>query len=253
MTALPPVPATGDARWQEATIERITDETPTVKRFVLRPQRWQPFLPGQHVDVRLTASDGYRAHRSYSIASAPGTRGTVELAVERLDDGEVSPFFHQVAAVGDTIEVRFAPAEHFVWRPGPGEDVLLVAGGSGVAPLMAMLRHRASVAGAGRMLLLYSARTREDVIFRDELRAQEAAQSGLDVVLCLTRGAPWRPGDHGRRVDAAIVDGVLARFPRAPAITFVCGSNRFVASVTDLLVDRGLPAPSIRTERFGGA
>jgi ferredoxin-NADP reductase len=238
--------------WQEATIEQIVDETPTVKSFVLRPRAWRPFLPGQHVDVRLTAGDGYQARRSYSIASAPDVPGTLQLAVERLDHGEVSPFFHEVAVVGDAIELRHAPAEHFAWRPEPGGTVLLVGGGSGVAPLMSMVRHRAYVPGAGRMVLLYSARTWADVIFRDELLAQPGAQRGLDVVLCLTREPPRRPGDQPRRIDAEIIADVLGRFPAPPDVTFVCGANRFVGSVAELLVAQGLDAPSIRTERFGG-
>lgn len=241
-----------EAGWQEAVIERISRETPTVKSFVLRPRLWVPFIPGQHVDVRLTAPDGYQARRSYSITSAPEDAGTFRLAVEQLHDGEVSPFFHEVAQPGDVVEVLRAGAEHFVWRPSPTESVLLVGGGSGVAPLMSMLRHRRHTPAAGPMLLLYSARTWDDVIFREELLEQERQQEALRVVFCLTRAAPPRPGDFGRRIDRDIIRDVLAILPDPPGQTFVCGANRFVGPVADLLLAQGLPANTIRTERFGG-
>ena len=238
--------------WQEAVIERIERETPTVKSFVLRPRVWVPFIPGQHVDVRLTAPDGYQARRSYSITSAPEDAGTFRLAVEQLHDGEVSPFFHEVAQPGDVVEVLRAGAEHFVWRPSPAESVLLVGGGSGVAPLMSMLRHRRHTPVAGPMLLLYSARTWDDVIFREELLEQEREQEALRIAFCLTRAAPHRSGDYGRRIDHDIVREVLAMLPETPGQTFVCGANRFVGPVADLLLAQGLAANTIRTERFGG-
>ncbi|MGQ0649785.1 MAG: ferredoxin reductase [Gemmatimonadaceae bacterium] len=244
-------PDEGD-NWQEAVIEEVADETPTVKSFVLRPRLWHPFLPGQHVDVRLTAPDGYQARRSYSVTSDPERSGVFQLAVERLEEGEVSPFFHDVAQVGDTVEVRRAFAEHFAWQPEPGRAVLLIGGGSGVAPLMSMVRHRAHARHAGPMVLLYSARTWDDVIFREELLAQERSQPDLRVVLCLTRAAPQRPTDHARRIDAEILRGVLSSLPEAPHLTFVCGANPFVGTVADLLVGLGLPPSTIRTERFGG-
>lgn len=239
--------------WQEAVIERIDLQTPTVRSFVLRPRTWRAFLPGQHVDVRLTAADGYQARRSYSISSAPETDGTIELVIERLDDGEVSPFFHEIAAIGDAIEVRGPFTEHFVWRseiPGP---VLLAGGGSGVAPLMSMVRHRAQVRDAAPMVLLYSARTWADVIFRDELLAQEGTQSGLRVVFCLTRDNVRRPGDYGRRIDPAILSGVLALLKDPPSVAFVCGADGFVGTVAAHLVTLGVSPLSIRTERFGGS
>lgn len=228
--------------WQDAVIEQIVRETPTVKSFLLRPRVWVPFLPGQHVDVRLTAPDGYQARRSYSIASAPENTGVFQLVVEELDNGEVSPFFHEIAQPGDVIEVLRAGAEHFVWRPAAGEVVLLVGGGSGVAPLMSMLRHRRHVPDAGPMLLLYSARTWDDVIFRDELLALEREQEGLYFVMCLTRATPQRWSDFGRRIDAGVIAEVLGMLPGAPGQTFVCGANRFVGPVADLLLARGLPA-----------
>jgi ferredoxin-NADP reductase len=238
--------------WRAATIERIVVQTPTVKSFVLRPRAWRPFLPGQHIDVRLTASDGYAARRSYSITSAPESQGVFELAVERLDHGEVSPYFHEVAAVGDAIEVDGPFTEHFVWRSTTDGAVLLVGGGSGVAPFVSMVRHRATLTDPPPMVLLYSARTWDDVIYRDELLRHAAEQSGLRVVLCLTRDAPRRPGDYGRRIDAAIVTDVLAAMPEPPRLTFVCGANPFVETVTMHLVALGTAPETIRTERYGG-
>lgn len=239
--------------WQEATIERNDVLTPRVRRVLLRPHHWRPFLPGQHIDVRLTAPDGYQARRSYSVASAPETAGTLELAVERLEDGEVSPWFHEFAQRGDTIEIRGPFAEHFVWRAEPGVPVLLVGGGSGVAPLMSMVRHRAHVAMPPPMVLLYSARTWDDVIFRDELLAHEDAQRGLRVVLCLTRDTPRRPADVGRRIDRELLAGIVGDAGAWPHLTYVCGTNGFVGVVADHLVALGVRPATIRTERFGGA
>ena len=183
-----PDPAAGHA-WQDAAIERITVETPTVKTFALRPARATTFLAGQHVDVRLTAPDGYAAVRSYSITSAPDHTDTIEIAVERLRDGEVSPYFHDIAEVGDTIEIRGPFTHHFVWHPAKDGAALLVGGGSGVAPLMSMIRHRANVTGAAPATLLYSARTWNDVIFREELLRHETLQPDLQLRFAVTRGS----------------------------------------------------------------
>ena len=241
------------AEWQEAIVERIVLETPSVRSFLLRPRFWRPFLPGQHVDVRLTAPDGYRAMRSYSVSSAPESRGTIELTIERLDDGEVSPYFHEVAQVGDTIELRGPFTEHFVWRSEVAGPVLLAGGGSGVAPLMSMIRHRAHVPDAAPMTLVYSSRTWVDVIFREELLAQETAQRGLRVVFCLTRDAAHRPGDYTRRIDSAILTEALTSVGGLPSLTYVCGANGFVETVADTLVALGIPPSTIRTERYGGS
>ncbi|MGE0724943.1 MAG: FAD-binding oxidoreductase, partial [Alphaproteobacteria bacterium] len=187
---------------------------------------------------------------SYSICSAPGS-GTIELAIELLQNGEVSSWFHEVAEPGDTIELRGPIGGHFVWRRADGGPILLIAGGSGVAPAMAIVRHRAAVAPEVPALLAYSARTWEDVIFRDELIRAEAAQANLSVVLATTRGPPHRPQDIGRRLDRASLRDLLGRTPM-PRHVYVCGSNAFVESVTGALVDEGLAPEGIRTERFGG-
>jgi ferredoxin-NADP reductase len=224
-------------RWQIGTVTAVTVETPHVKSFRIALPMWMPHLPGQHYDVRLTAPDGYRAQRSYSIASSPLDEGTIELTIDRLEDGEVSPYFHDVVQVGDRVEVRGPFASYFVWR---GETpALLVGGGSGVVPLMAMLRHRRRVAPELPMRLIYSVREADDVIYAGEL--------GDDAVLTFTRGAPEGWSGHRGRIDAA-----LLREPGMSAgMAFVCGSNPFVETAAGLLLETGFAAERIRTERFG--
>lgn len=247
--------APGNA-WEEAVIERITAETPTVKTFALRRARATTFLAGQHVDVRLTAPDGYAAQRSYSITSAPDHHDTIEIAVERLRDGEVSPWFHDVANVGDSIEIRGPFTHHFVWRPALDGSALLVGGGSGVAPLMSMIRHRANVTGAAPVTLLYSARTWNDVIFREELLRHEMLQRDIQLRVAITRGSlsdgtAARGADYVRRVDDAMLHDVVRAMPVPPALCFVCGNNGFVGAVADALVAIGIDPLNIRTERYG--
>lgn len=242
--------------WQDAVIEGITAETPTVKTFRLRPQRAVTFLAGQHIDVRLTAPDGYAAVRSYSITSSPTDTSVLEIAVERLRDGEVSPFFHDVAEAGDTIEIRGPFTRHFVWRPERDGAALMVGGGSGIAPLMAMVRHRAAFAEAAPATLLYSARTWNDVIFRDELLSHEAAQHGFQLRFAITRGSlsdgvSARGVDYDRRVDEGVLRDVIAAMPTAPVLAFVCGNNGFVNGVADAMIAAGVDTAAIRTERYG--
>ncbi|WP_296744440.1 ferredoxin reductase [Mesorhizobium sp.] len=237
--------------WQAAAITGIEKRTPRVTSFWFEPSR--PFVhrAGQHVDIRLTAPDGYQARRSYSIASAPEAKPGIELAIERLDDGEVSPFFHDVAAVGDEIELRGPLGGHFVWEESDGGPILLVGGGSGVVPLMAMARQRTSRGSAVPMTLLYSSRIWDEVIFRDELIDLDERRDGFELVLTLTREPARRPSDYSRRVDAAMVMQALARSPEAPTLAFVCGSNAFVSAAAQALIDAGVPAGLIRTERYG--
>ncbi len=239
-------------RWQEAKIVRIVPETPRIKSFVFEPTHPFTFRAGQHVDVRLTAPDGYQVERSYSIASAPEDGATFELAIERLDDGEVSPFFHDVAEVGDTIELRGPIGGHFVWSVGEGGPILLLGGGSGLVPLMAMIRHRAARRSAAPMLLLLSARTREELLYREELLALDAKRDGFSLALALTREETFRAGDYSRRVDAAMLAELLARLPEPPRGVFVCGSNPFVEAATGAAIDAGVTSEIIRTERYGG-
>jgi ferredoxin-NADP reductase len=239
-------------RWQAATITAIVPRTPRIKSYMLALAEPFAFRAGQHVDVRLTAPDGYQAQRSYSIASAPGADGAIELAVERLDDGEVSPFFHDVAMVGDEIELRGPIGGHFVWTAEQGGPVLLIGGGSGVVPLMSMARYRRAVGSNIPMLLLFSARTGNDVVWQDELQSLAEANDGFRLALTLTREKTMRAGDFSRRVDQAMMADVLTRLPETPRHVFVCGSHRFVESATQGAIAAGVNRRSIATERFGG-
>ena len=237
MVGLSPVEQKAPGRWQIATVASIARETPTVKTFRLEVPMWMPHLPGQHYDVRLTAPDGYQAQRSYSIASSPLDEGEIELTVDRLADGEVSPYMHDVLVEGDQIEVRGPFASYFVWH---GEwPVLLVGGGSGVVPLMAILRHRRRTMPDLPMKLVYSVRTADDVIYADEL--------GDDALLTYTREPPAGWTGHTGRIDAAL----LAEAGLTSGTAFVCGSNGFVESAGGLLLEIGFEPNHVRTERFG--
>jgi ferredoxin-NADP reductase len=238
--------------WEEARVVRVVPQTATVKSFHLRAPNWRPFLAGQHVDIRLTAPDGYQAQRSYSIASAPDAE-EIELVIERLADGEVSPFFHETVVVGDAIELRGPIGGHFVWRPEDGGPLLLVGGGSGVVPLMSMLRHRANRGSKVPTVLVYSVRQPGDVIFRDELLTRTKSDAGFRLLATITRGAPEGPSFRAGRIDAGLVGEALASLGGVPKRTYVCGSNAFVDTASGLLLDMGVAFGSIRTERYGGA
>jgi ferredoxin-NADP reductase len=234
LDGLTPVSQRAPGRWQVAAVKAIKRETPRVKSFRLELPMWMPHLPGQHYDVRLTAPDGYQAQRSYSIASSPLDEGEIELTIDRLADGEVSPYFHDVVVEGDQVEVRGPFASYFVWH---GEHpVLLVGGGSGVVPLMAILRHRRRTTPDLPMRLVYSVRTAEDVIYADEL--------GDDALLTFTREPPAEWTGHTGRIDASLLAD-------ASGIAFVCGSDGFVESASQLLLGNGFEPAQVRTERFG--
>jgi ferredoxin-NADP reductase len=236
--ALTPAVQRAPGAWQIATVSSIKPETPTVKSFWLELPMWMPHLPGQHYDVRLTAPDGYRAQRSYSVASSPLDGGSVELTIDRLADGEVSPYFHDVVEEGDQVEVRGPFASYFVWR---GESpVLLVGGGSGVVPLMAILRHRRRTMPELPMRLVYSVRTAADVIYSDEL--------GDEAVLTYTREPPAGWSGHTGRIDLSLI---AAAGTADDATAFVCGSNGFVESASSLLLESGFAPQRVKTERFG--
>ncbi len=200
---------------------------------------WMPHLPGQHYDIRLTAPDGYTAQRSYSVASSPLDEGEIELTIDRLSDGEVSPYFHDVVEEGDEVEVRGPFASYFVWRGEEPEPIVLVGGGSGVVPLMAMLRHRRRTAPEVAMRLVYSVRSAADVIYAGEL--------GDETVLTYTREPPDGWAGHRGRIDGAL----LAEAAHDARTAYVCGSNAFVEAASDLLLAAGLGSHCIRTERFG--
>ena len=237
MVGLTPVEQRAPGRWQIGTVSRVKRETPRVKSFRIELPMWVPHLPGQHYDVRLTAPDGYRAQRSYSVASSPLDEGEVELTVDCLHDGEVSPYFHDVVVEGDQVELRGPFASYFVWR---GEEpALLVGGGSGVVPLMAMLRHRRRTMPELDMRMIYSVRTTEDVIYADEL--------GDETTLTFTRESPPGWAGHSGRLGRDLIGEVA---PGAD-IAFVCGSNGFVEAAVGLLLEAGVRPTRIRTERFG--
>jgi len=225
-------------------VVEVVPETARVKTLRLDVNGWPGHLPGQHVDVRLAAEDGYQAQRSYSIASAPGATG-LELTVERLDDGEVSPYLTDELRQGDQIELRGPVGGYFVWEPSRGGPLFLVAGGSGVVPLMAMLRARAAAASEVPTVLLDSSRTWEDVIYRDELERLDG--DGLRVVHTLTRSQPDGWSGYARRVDRAM----LAEVAPADAQVYICGPTSFVEAAASALVELGHDPATIRTERFG--
>lgn len=240
------------ASWQTCVIDDIVQQTPSIKSFFFRMSRPFTYVAGQHVDVRLTAPDGYSAMRSYSIASWAISSPIIELAIERLPDGEVSRFFHDVAVIGDEIELRGPLGGHFLW-PDPAIDpVLLIGAGSGLVPLMAMIRQRRALAQRVPTTLLLSARTAEDVLFSEELHSIEEDYPAFALALAITRETPIRASDFARRIDGAMVQDVLTRLPRMPKRVFVCGSNGFVNIATDGALLAGLDPSIIKTERYGG-
>jgi ferredoxin-NADP reductase len=225
----------------------VRPETDRVKTLGLEVPGWTGHRAGQHVDVRLTADDGYQAQRSYSIASSAGG-SRVELTVELIDDGEVSPYLTEEAQVGDRFELRGPVGGYFVWDPNPGGPVLLVGAGSGVVPLMAMVRQRAADGDKVRTRLLYSARSWEDIIYRDELERQVQSDDGLEIVYTLTREQPPGWNGYDRRVDRELLAEVALD---GLALTFVCGPTPFVEAVAEALVGLGHEPSRIKTERFG--
>jgi ferredoxin-NADP reductase len=240
-----------DAKWQSAAVIAIETSTPRIKSFFLAPQTPFDFRSGQHVDLKLTAENGYTAMRSYSIGSSPADSRQIELAIERLADGEVSSFFHDVVAVGDDVELRGPLGGHFIWSPHDGGPLLLIGGGSGLVPLMSMIRHQQSAAPTIPVVLLLSARSWDDVLYRDELLDIDRRLSGFKLALTLTREPPKRTGDYGRRVDNAMVNDVLQRLPTSPKLVFICGTNPFVSAAADGVVACRIPPEKIRTERYG--
>jgi len=237
--------------WQIATVTKIAPETAKVKSFTFNLPAWTQHRAGQHYDIRLTAPDGYRAQRSYSIASAPERAGEIDLTVELVEDGEVSTFLHTAVRVGDGIEVRGPIGGYFVWDAAThGGPLLLVAGGSGVVPMMSMLRHRAAAGATVPVRLLYSSRTYDDVIYRAELDGLAARGDGLEVFHTLTRSQPSGWTGYARRIDDKMLGEVSGPFG-AKALTFICGPTALVEAAATSLEGAGLPTERIKTERFG--
>lgn len=249
MTATDALPSTRRLEWQLAEVRDVLVETYRVKTLLLEPARPLGHQPGQHIDVRLTADDGYQAQRSYSISSAPEDK-LLSLTVERVADGEVSPYLVDVLRVGDRLQLRGPIGGHFVWTSDTHQPLCLIAGGAGVTPLMAMLRHRDKGRRLAPALLIYSARSLADVIYRDELDAMARRDENLSVVYALTREQPkdW-PGHRGR-IDKTLLAMTCSPVSRMPAI-YVCGPTSFVESVSGFLVELGFDALCIKTERFG--
>ena len=228
----------------------IRDETPTVRSLTLGVPAWAGHRPGQHLDLRLTAADGYSVERSYSIASEPERADEIEITVERIDDGEVSPFLDDVVVVGDRIEVRGPIGGYFVWEAALGGPLLLVAGGSGVVPLMAMLRHRSRLASRVPTRLLFSSRHPEEIIYREELDRLASNADGLEVFHTLTRSQPPGWSGFGRRIDERMLAEVLEPLGIS-ARAYLCGPTSLVETAANALVRLGLPPDRVRTERFG--
>jgi ferredoxin-NADP reductase len=236
--------------WQIATVTDIKQETPRVKTFTLTLPGWMAHRPGQHYDIRLTAPDGYQAQRSYSIASEPERANQIDLTIEKLDDGEVSSYMHDVIVEGDLVEVRGPIGGYFVWEAGLGGPLLLIGGGSGVVPLMSMLRQRATVTSRIPTRLLYSVRTPEDAIYHDELAQLQAADLNLQVLYTYTRTQPPNWTGYARRIDPQMLTEV-SRPLGAISHIFICGPTAMVESAANGLVQSGIHPANIRTERFG--
>jgi ferredoxin-NADP reductase len=236
--------------WQLATVNAIRPENPTAKTFTLGLPRWRSHRAGQHYDLRLVAPDGYQAQRSYSVASPPEKVGEIDLTVERLEDGEVSSYLHETVVVGDRLEVRGPIGGYFVWQPEMGGPLLLVAGGSGVVPLMAMLRHRKATGSKVPATLLYSNQSPDRVLYREELEALLRGAEGVTVIQTFTRAPPPGWGGYARRIDRAMLEEVLRPLGLGP-LAYVCGPTLLVEAAANALVLLGIPPDRIRTERFG--
>jgi ferredoxin-NADP reductase len=239
----------GRLTWQLGEVAEVIQETPRVSSLVLEIPDWPGHLAGQHVDVRLTAEDGYQAQRSYSIASPPENPRVV-LTVERLEDGEVSPYLVGEVRVGDKVELRGPIGGYFVWKAGDDGPLLLLAGGSGVVPLMAMIRHHAAAGANAPARLLYSSRSIDDVIYMDELAILSAGVRRLQVSHTLTRSQPPGWEGYSRRIDGEMLAEVAWPRKDTPA-AFICGPTAFVETAAGLLVESGYDASWIKTERFG--
>ncbi len=236
--------------WRVGTVVALHDETATARTITLEVRDWPGHVAGQHVDVRLTASDGYSAVRSYSIASSPNTEGRVELTVERLPDGEVSIYLTQEVAVSDRLELRGPIGGWFVWRVQQTEPIQLIAGGSGIVPLMAMIRSRAAAGSTAPFRLLYSVREPGATLYRDELQTLARKERPVDVTCVYTRSTPKVWSRPPGRIDAALIRDSTWPSDLVPTC-YVCGPTSFVEAAAGFLVACGNGADKIRTERFG--
>src|SRR6266508_5091056 len=236
--------------WQIASVKDIKPETANVKSFTLTLPAWMRHRAGQHYDIRLTAEDGYQAQRSYTIASEPDREGEVDITVERIGDGEISTYLHDVVVPGDRIEARGPIGGYFIWEATMTDPLLLIAGGSGVVPLMSMIRHRAAVGAKNPTALLYSSRNFEDVIYYRELEQLSKANGGPQVFHTLTRSQPADWKGYARRIDEKMLKEVVGPLGRSVQV-FICGPTLMVESAANALVKIGINSDQIRTERFG--
>jgi ferredoxin-NADP reductase len=237
--------------WQIASIKDIKPETAKVKSFTLTLPDWMPHRAGQHYDLRLTAEDGYQTQRSYSIASEPEREGEIDITVERISDGEVSTYLHDVLMTGDLIEVRGPIGGYFAWEASlTPEPLFLIAGGSGVVPLMSMIRHRAAANAKNPARLLYSSRAFEDVIYYDQLEKLRANGNGLEVFHTLTRSQPPGWKGYARRIDEDMLKEMVKPLGKSAQV-FICGPTLLVETAANTLVKIGIKSNQIRTERFG--
>ena len=234
-----------------ATVTAVRIASDRVKLFTLEVPTGGNFKAGQHYDVRLTAPDGYQAQRSYSLASSPGDTNLIEIAIELIDDGEVSSYFHDSVEPGEMIEVRGPIGGHFTWEPSHTKSSIFVAGGSGIAPIISMLRHRFTVKNNAPALLLFSVRTEDDILYREELERMSDNDPSLHVVTTITRGTSKDWIGNTRRIDQGMSDSALVNTGVKPESAYVCGGSGFVESIADILLDTGLDFNQIQIERFG--
>jgi len=254
------VNSTATTDWQIATVTSIHVESPRVKLFTLELPVNTPFRAGQHFDVRLTAPDGYKAQRSYSVSSSPEPASnptSIELAVELISDGEVSSYFHEAVELGDKIELRGPIGGHFTWSPIAAKPVVMIAGGSGIAPIMSMIRHRsnAAVIKISPMLLMFSARTEADILFSAELESIAVNDPDFNLIIALTRSEEVESDNRSfrqfRRIDRPTIKSALSTLATHPSRSYICGGSSFVEAMANYLLDLGIPNNSVRTERFG--
>jgi ferredoxin-NADP reductase len=241
--------------WQIATVTSVHVETPRVKLFRLELPANTRFRAGQYFDVRLTAPDGYQAQRSYSVSSSPSDPSMIELAIELISDGEMSAYFHEFVELGDQIELRGPIGGHFTLSQNFIQPLLLIAGGTGLAPVISMLRQRQSVETTAPTVLMFSTRTEADILFRDELMQLSEQDTNFHLVITLTRSAsgeiPMETYFENRRIDRPMIDSAINLLGNVPARAYICGGSGFVETIGNHLLDIGMRHDDVRTERFG--
>jgi ferredoxin-NADP reductase len=246
------------ANWQIATVSSVSIASPRVKLFELELPTGMAqtgFHSGQYFDIRLTAPDGYQAQRSYSVSSSPHDSSSIELTIELIEDGEVSSYFHEAVEPGEKIEIRGPIGGHFTWNPSFPRPILMIAGGSGLAPIMSMIRHRKQSQTGSPALLLFSVRNEVDILFREELEQLSSDDPSFNSIITLTRAAPEKWDGESRRIDRSMIDNAISNLGLAPGDmpgrAYICGGSDFVESIGNYLVETGMKLASIRTERFG--